>query len=249
MTRTLLAAAVAVAVVSAAPRARAQIPVTDYGNLTHNAITAANSIKTVLNEYQQIKLMQQQIQYQIQSLKSIDPKSIDGLIALLNQSNFTYGMIQGDLSTIGYNITAVNRSFSRLFPAKQQQWQFVHYGDFTNYYDNWHAEVVASSQAAVRAQSAISTLDANNRAIVTILSEANDPNTGQVKQLQLVNKQLGLIHTELVNLVQNLAMVGRVITDWTAASAGERMMDRERGRRFMEGYTNRGKPSRPVNHL
>jgi hypothetical protein len=64
-----------------------------------------------------------------------------------------------------------------------------------------------------------------------------------------VNQQLAVIHTELASLVQNLSTVGRVITDWTAGSVGERMMSRERGRRRLDGYTSRGRPSRVLNRL
>src|SRR5262249_10924808 len=82
------------------------------------------------------------------------------------------------------------------------------------------------SKAAVRAQASISTLDANNRAIANILSQSNDSTTGQVRQLQLINQQLALIHAELASLVQNLATTGRVLTQMSAAATGEQMMSR-----------------------
>ena len=168
---------------------------------------------------------------------------------LLSQGQFTYSQLQGDLASIGYNIDAVNRSFDRMFPRSQSQWRNVRYSDFNNYYDNWNGEVTTASKAAVRAQSSISTLDANNRAIADILAQANNSSTGQVRQLQLINQQLALIHAELGSLVQNLATTGRVLTQWSAGAVGEQMMARERSRRRLEGYTYRGRPSRVLNRL
>jgi hypothetical protein len=115
------------------------------------------------------------------------------------------------------------------------------------YYDNWNNEITSSSQAAIRAPTAVSTLDANNAAIQKILITANSAATGESRQLQLANQQLALIHTELAALVQNLGTVGRVITDMAATSAGEQMMNRERSRWRLENYTYRGPPFRTLN--
>ncbi len=236
-------------VVGASSVARAQIPVTDAGNLTQNMITAAKTAQTVLNTYQQIEQLRTQIQNQLQMLRSIDPTTFAGLQALLSQAQFTYSVIQGDLSSIGYSIASVTRGFDQMFPRSQTQWRNARYSDFGNYYDRWNAEVTTASKAAVRAQAAISTLDADNRAIAEILRQANSSSTGQVRQLQLINQQLALIHKDLSSLVQNLATTGRVLTNWSAGAVGEQMMARERSRRRIDGYTTRGRPSRVLNRL
>jgi len=136
-----------------------------------------------------------------------------------------------------------------MFPRSQSKWRDVRYSDFNSYYDNWNNEVTIVSKAAVRVQSSISTLDADNRAIANILSQANNGSTGQVRQLQLINQQLAVIHKDLGSLLQNLATTGRVLTNWSAGSTGEQMMARERTRRRLEGYTARGRPSRVLNRL
>jgi P-type conjugative transfer protein TrbJ len=249
MRKTLLTTVALTIITLGAPLARAQMPVTDHANLLQNVKTALQTYQIVQNTAQQIQMMQTQLQYQVQTLKSINPASVAGLLALLNQGTLTYAMLQGDLSTIGYTVNSVNRSFNRLFPKSQSQWQSVRYSDFNGYYDNWNNEITTSSQAAVRAQTNISNIDANNKAIANILLAASSSSTGQVRQLQLVNQQLALIHSELASLVQNLATVGRVITEWTAASTGEQMMNRERGRRRLENYTYRGRPSTVLNRF
>ena len=227
--------------------ANAQTPVVDHSNLLQNIRTALQTAQLVQNTAQQITIMESQLQYQLQSIRSISPTSFSNLLTLLNEGTMTYSMLQGDLATMTYNVKTVSNNFNRLFPKSQQQWKNVRYSDFNNYYDSWNAELTASSLAAARAQTAIGNLDANNQAIQKILLAANSSSTGEVRQLQLVNQQLALIHTELSSLVQNIATVGRVITDWTAASTGEQMMSRERGRRRLDNYTYRGAPSRVLN--
>jgi P-type conjugative transfer protein TrbJ len=252
MTRTKIALTVATfvgVVAGAAPSARAQIPVTDAANLAQNITTAAKTAQTVINTYQQIQQLNTQIQNQLQMLKSIDPTSFAGLQALLSQGQFTYAMLQGDLSSIGYNIAAVNRGFDSMFPKSQSQWRNAQYSDFGNYYDRWNAEVTTASKAAVRAQSTISTIDADNRAMADILRQSNSSSTGQVRLLQLINQQLALIHKDLGAVVQNLATTGRVLTNWSSGAVGEQMMARERSRRRIDGYTNRGRPPRVLNRL
>jgi P-type conjugative transfer protein TrbJ len=229
--------------------AAAQIAVVDHVNLVQNVRTALQTAQLVENTAQQLQVMEAQLQYQLQNLKTINPSSIAGLLALLNETQLTFSTLQGDISSIGYTVRTVDGNFNRLFPKTQSQWRNVRYSDFNNYYDNWNTEITASSQAAMRAQTAIATLDANNAAIARILLAANSASTGEIRQLQLANQQLALIHTELASLVQNLATIGRVVTEWTAASTGEQMMERERARRRLQNYTNRGAPSRILNRF
>ena len=247
--RQLAALAVGALLLAVSSAARAQIPVTDVGNLTQNTTTATQALLMVEKMVTELERLQTQIDNQRQMLKSVDPTTFAGLRSLLSQGQFTYAQLQGDLATIGYNVNAVNSSFDRMFPRQQSQWRNVRYSDFNNYYDSWNGEVTSASKAAVRAQSAISTLDANNRAIADILSQSSNSSTGQVRQLQLVNQQLALIHAELATLVQNLATTGRVLTQWSAGAVGEQMMARERARRRLDGYTNRGRPPRVLNRL
>ena len=227
----------------------AQMAVVDHINLLQNIKTALQTAQIVENTAQQLSVMEAQLKWQIENLKTINPASIDGLLALLNQSQMTFAMLQGDLSSIGYTVRIVNSNFNRMFPKSQSQWQSVRYSDFNGYYDNWNNEITTSSQAAIRAQTAVSTLDANNAAVQKILMTANNSSTGEIRQLQLANQQLALIHTELAALVQDLGTVGRVITDMAAASTGEQMMNRERARRRLENYTYRGPPSKTLNRL
>jgi P-type conjugative transfer protein TrbJ len=248
MTKTLLVT-LSLAGVLLAGRAQAQTPVVDHTNLIQNMRTALQTAQLVQNTANQLQMMQSQLQYQLQNLKSISPTSFSNILALLNQGTFTYAMLQGDLSTMGYTVATVNNNFNRLFPKSQNQWKTVPGSKFTGYYDGWNNELITSSQAAFRAQAALSTIDGNNKAIQGILLAANNSSTGEIRQLQLVNQQLALIHTELASLVQNVTTVGRVFTEWTAASTGEKMMESERASRRLQNYTSRGAPSQVLNRF
>ena len=59
-----------------------------------NIRTALQTYQVVQNTAQQIQLMQNQVQNELQTLKSINPASFAGLLALLNQGTFTYAMLQ-----------------------------------------------------------------------------------------------------------------------------------------------------------
>jgi P-type conjugative transfer protein TrbJ len=228
--------------------ARAQIAVVDPTNLVQNTLTAVNSVQVVLNTIQQIAQLQAQIQNQLQTLKSIDPKTIAGLQQLISAGQLTFGLISDDASVIKYNLAQVNGGFGRLFPKTQAGWAAVKYSDFNGHYDSWNAELIVSALAASRAQTALVTLDGNNQAIQTILASSRDA-TGEVRQLQLVNQQLAVIHAELASLVQNLTTMSRVLSNWAAAGAGESMMARERSRRRLDGYTTKGKPPKVLTKL
>lgn len=229
--------------------AHAQWAVVDAANLLQNTLTAAKAVQTVANTYTQIERLKDQINNQLQTLKGLDIKSFSDLKQAIAQSQMSYDVLRGDIQSINYNVSDVNRNFNQVFPKDQKQWKSVRYADFDGYYDRWGGEITSSSLAASRAQASIATLDRNNEAIATILANANTSNTGEVRQLQLINQQLALIHTELVTVVQNLATTGRVLSNWAAASVGEKMLNREAASRRLDNYTSRGKPSRRLQQL
>ena len=229
-------------------RAHGQWAVIDAGNLIQNTTTALSTAQTLINTFTQIEQLRSQIQNQLQTLASLKPTSFAELQSLLTGAHLSYSGIQSSLTSISYNIGDVNRDFNALFPKRQSAWHSVRASDFADYYDRWNAELTSSSLAAARAQSSVTGLDRSNQAIANILTQANAA-PGEVRQLQLVNQQLAIIHTELVNLAQNLTTMGRVLSNWAAASAGEKMLGRESKQRRIEGYTNRGKPSRILNRF
>jgi|GEM_PF-5736678 len=220
--------------------AQGQWAVVDAGNITQSITIATNTYNTVQNTLTQIERLKDQINNQLQTLKSIDPTTFSGLKALLQDGKITYDMLRQDVDSIGYKVSDVNRNFTKLFPKKQSDWKNVRYSDFDGYRDNWRGEITSATLAASRAQSSVSSLDKNNQKIIDLLDASNSSTTGEVRQLQLINQQLALIHTGIMSLVQNLATTGRVLTDMAAAATGEKMANREAALRRTQNYTDRG---------
>jgi len=235
---SLVLAAITVCCIERA--AQAQWAVVDAGNIAQSITIATNTYNTVQNTLTQIERLKDQITNQLQTLKSIDPTTFSGLKTLLTDGKMTYDMLRQDVDSIGYNVNDVNRNFAKLFPKKQADWKNVRYSDFDGYRDNWRGEITSATLAASRAQSSVSSLDKNNQKIIDLLDASNSSTTGEVRQLQLINQQLALIHAGIISLVQNLATTGRVLTDMAAASTGEKMANREAAIRRTQNYTDRG---------
>jgi P-type conjugative transfer protein TrbJ len=246
-TRLLMATVVAGLLGLARP-AHAQWAVLDGSNLAQQVIHIAKTAQLVYNTYTEIDNQKKQIDNQLQSLKSIDPTTFSGLMALMDQGKLTYAMIRNDVDSLGFSVNEINRDFDGLFPRDKTKWKSVQYSDYDNYYTRWNTEITASAKAADRAQASITAVEDNNAQIAKILAQAQAA-SGEVRQLQLINQQLALIHKELGALVQNLGTASRVNANMAASSAGEKMLEREAGSRRRDGYTNLGKPSQALKRL
>ena len=241
MKRVVLSFACLAAGVVVARPARAQFAVIDATNIIQSTATAISTAETVENMIQQIELMRQ-------TLKSIDPRSFSGLQSLINQGQVTYQSLSSDINGLGFALHDVNSSFDRVFPKDKAAWQGARYADFDSYYAGWNSEITASAKLAARAQSTLLQVEANNKSISDIIGQSSGAE-GEVRQLQLVNQQLALIHARLGDLVQNIATLGRITGNMAASSAGEKLLLREAKHRRRDGYTNRGAAARTLTRL
>lgn len=248
MKRLVVSCACAAAILGAARAVRAQFAVIDASNIAQSIKTVLNTAQTVSNTYTQIQNQKTQIENELQTLKSIDPRTFSSLMTLIDQGKLTYGMIQNDIDSMGFTVQQINRDFDGLFPKDKTKWKNVKYSDYDTYYTRWNTELTASSKSADRAQASIEFIERNNAAIASILSQAQGAN-GEVRQLQLINQQLALIHSRLGDLVQNIATMGRIASNMAASSAGEKLLLREAKLRRRDGYTSRGAPARVLNRL
>jgi P-type conjugative transfer protein TrbJ len=241
MKRLALSCVCLAAVVGAGGPARAQLAVSDATNLVQSTATALATAQMLQNMIQQVNLMRQ-------SLQTINPASFYGLEALLGQGQMSYMALTNNISALGFALADVNSNFDRLFPRNKTAWRNVRYSDYDGFYTGWNAEITASAKLADRAQSTISAVEANNRAVADILSQSSTAN-GQVRQLQLINQQLAMIHQRLGDLAQNIATMGRVTSNMAASAASEKLLLREAKLRRRDGYTNRGRPPQTLNRL
>jgi P-type conjugative transfer protein TrbJ len=234
-------AVASVVIVGSTGSARAQLAVVDGSNLVQTTATALSTARMLTNMIQQVNLMRQ-------SLQTINPASFSGLEALLAQGQLDYRLLTYDVNALGFALRDVNTGFDRIFPKDRTAWHSARYSDYDSYYGTWNAEITASAKLAERAQSSVLLVETNNRAVATILAQSAAAN-GEVRQLQLINQQLALIHARLGDLVQNIATLGRVTASMAASSAGEKLLLREAKLRRRDGYTNRGQPARTLNRL
>ena len=221
--------------------AHAQFAVFDATNLIQTTSTAISTAQTLQNMIQQVSLMRQ-------TLATINPTSFSGLQSLISQGQLTYSMLNGDVTALGFALQDVNSHFDKLFPKGRTSWQGARYADYDSYYGQWHEEISGSAKLAERAQASLLLVEGNNRAISDILGQSAAAN-GEVRQLQLVNQQLGLIHARLGDLVQNIATLGRITANMAASSSGEKLLLREAKLRRRDGYTSTGAPARTLPRL
>jgi P-type conjugative transfer protein TrbJ len=241
MKRSIAILALAIGLVCAARPVRAQVAVFDATNLVQTTSTAVSSAETLLNMIQQVRLMQQ-------TLQSLNPKSFSGLQSAINQGQITYQSLRNDVTALGFALGDVNSGFDKIFPRDKAAWQRARYSDYDGYYSGWNTEITGSAKLAARAQAAVLLIESNNKSISDILSQSSSA-TGEVRQLQLINQQLALIHARLGDLVQNIATMGRIASNMAASSAGEKLLLREAKLRRRDGYTSRGQPARVLNRL
>jgi conjugal transfer/entry exclusion protein len=183
-----------------------------------------------------------------QTLATINPTTFTGLQTLLNQGQLTYRTLMNNVTSLEFALQSVNNTFDTIFPKDKTAWHAARYSDYDSYYGGWNAEITASAKLAARAQSSIVLVEGNNQAVANILTQSSAAN-GEVRQLQLINQQLALIHGRLGDLVQNIATMGRVTANMAASSAGEKLLVREAKVRRRDSYTNRGQAPRVLNIL
>ncbi len=241
MRRSVPILACAFVLVAGARQARAQFAVIDATNLVQTTSTAISTAQTLENMIQQVNLMRQ-------TLQTLNPTSFSSLQGILTQGQMTYQMLSNNIAALGFALQDVNRGFDRLFPKDKTAWRGARYTDYDNYYTTWNAEITASAKLADRTQSSILAVEGNNRAVANILNQSGAAN-GEVRQLQLINQQLALIHARLGDLIQNIATMNRITANMAASSAGEKFLIRDAALRRRDGYTNRGRPSRMLHRL
>jgi type IV secretion system protein TrbJ len=241
MRRLLSSAACVLAIFGGARSARAQWAVIDASNLAQTTSTALSAMHTLETMVEQATMMKQ-------ALQSMAPTSFSGLQTLLDEGQLAYQTMRGDVDALGFALSDVSSGFDRLFPNDRSSWTEARYSDYDGYYTSWNAEITASAKIAERAQSTVLLIEGNNRRAASILHESSAA-AGQVRQLQLINQQLALIHARLGDLIQNIATLARVTSNMAASSAGEKLLLREAKRRRRDGYTSRGQPARVLDML
>lgn len=200
------------------------------------------SVATVFQLISAIATLKQQLDAMNTMLSKLDSASFDDVLALINSTDFSYTQLTGDIASIGYTLQSVNAQFRSVYASDYTKTSF---SQFDSLYGRWQDEILASTQVAARSQATLSTLQSNATEAAAILAKSS-ASDGQVAQMQAIVQMLGLMQSQNNSVLQSLAATGRVLTSAAATSASERQLSREKKRRHLAGYTNRGAPVPPM---
>ena len=205
----------------------------------------AQAVSTVSNLVDVLSTVRAQLTAMNTMLAKLDPATFEPVFAIVNSSQLSYDALAGDVASMGYTLQSINNQFHALYE-----------GDYANLalrdrdalYAKWNAEVLAATQVAARAQATLSSLEENTREAAAILG-ASSATDGQVAQLQAIVQMLGLVTSQNNTLLKELATTGRVLTSSAAVAASEQQLAREKKKRHLAGYTDRGPAVPPITRL
>ncbi len=178
-------------------------------------------------------------------LSKLDGASLSSMMDLIRSNEIAYEQLTRDINGIGYTMTSINDRFRSVYAS---DYRSTSSSDLNGKYSQWNNEILSSAEVAARAQSTISTLKNNSDNARAILNNSAAAD-GQVAQMQAIVQMLGVIQSQNNSIIQSLATAGRVTANVAAAGASEEHLSRERKRRNLEGYTDRGPPVPPMKHL
>ena len=213
-------------------RSAMAVPVIDVAGIAQTIAQIAETIR-------QIEVMRDQVRSLQNAARQLDPRSYQGIEALLRDGDLSFEALTRDISSIGYTLERVNREFRRLFPnehAVRNMRASEH--EATN--RRMNAEVYDAALVATRAQTTLSAIESNNKEAQEILRRS-EGNGSQVAQLQSALQMLALMHHNLVAITQTVNTAGRVSSDLAAAAVTERRMQREKRRRLLRGHNRNGR--------
>ena len=204
------------------------IPVIDVAGI-------AQTIAQIAETVRQIEVMRNQVRALQNAARQLDPRSYQGIEALLRDGDLKYEALTRDISSIGYTLERVNRQFRRIFPNEEAV-QNMRASEYEATSRQMNHELYDSAFVAARAQSTLSGIEANNAEAQQILRRS-EGNGSQVAQLQSALQMLALMHQNLVAITQTISSAGRVSSDLAAAAVTERRMRREKRRRLLRNYS------------
>jgi len=206
-------------------------------------LTEATS--TVSNLVNMLSVLRQQLAATNEMLSKLDPASYESMASLVRSNQLSYEQLTNGVNSIGFTLGNVNTQFRSVY---RSDFSKTPLSEFDSNYARWHDEVLASSEVAARSQSALATLQKNNDAAAAILRNSQN-SEGIVGQLQAVNQMLGVIESQNNTLIQSLATTGRVLAAASGSQASEAHLAREKKKRNLSNYRERGDDVPPMTKL
>jgi type IV secretion system protein TrbJ len=208
--------------------------VLDPTNLIQNTLTAANMIRQVAqqaqqltNEATQIANQMQQIQQGATNLARLPLAMSQELADLLGQ----YQQILGQAQGIAYQYGAVQGQFERLYGALQRGQP----RDMVVYAQQLVAQLRQASGAAMQSQAVVERLAAGRASLRRALA-ASEAATGNLQVQQAGNQLAGMLATQQAQLIELIAATGRAETSLLAAQATLDEASRTNSAHAMQGW-------------
>lgn len=203
------------------------------------------AVTTVSNLVSMLAVLKEQLAATNEMLSKLDPASFEAMTGLVRSNEMSFDQLTQGVSSIGYTLGGVNSQFKSVY---KRDFSTTPFSAFDSNYARWHDEVLASSEIAARSQSALATLDKNTEAASAIL-RSSSKSEGVVGQLQAVNQMLGVIQSQNNTLIQTLSTTGRVLAAAAGSQASEAHLAREKKKRNLSNYRERGDVVPPMTKL
>ena len=205
----------------------------------------AESVTTVSNLVNMLQVLQQQLAATKQLLSKLDPSSYDALRSTLHSNELSFGQLSQGVNSIGHTLASVNSQFRTVY---KRDYSDVPLADFDSNYARWHDEILSAAEIAARSHTTLATLERNTDAAAAILRNSASAE-GVVAQLQATNQMLGVIQSQNNALLQSLATTGRVLSSAAGSQAADAQLSREKKKRSLENYRDRGDDVPPMTKL
>lgn len=207
--------------------ARAALPVVDVTSLAQLAAQIGSTLS-------QIDMTKRQVEALHRSARQLHPRNYTGITGLLTRGDLDYATLTRDLSSIRFTVARVNQQFGQIFP-NEDSIRNMRASDHEATSRRMNQELHSAALTAARAQSTLTTLEANNTQAKEILSRS-EGNESQVTQVQLAIQMLAVMHENMKSIIKTVTTAGRLSSDIAAAAVTERRIRRERLHRLGANY-------------
>ena len=204
------------------------------GFVVTDAASIGQIMSQIANTQRQISATMQQVESLRNAARKLDPRSFQSIGSLLDGDPVTFDAITRDVTNIGYTLDRVNRTYEKIFPDDDAV-KSMRPAEHAETSKQMHRELYASALVAHRAQTNLSTIEANNAEAKAILQRSGGEDS-QVAQLQSATQMLALVHDNLANITQTIASASRVSSDLAAISVTDNRIARERQRRYIQDF-------------
>lgn len=239
-TRTLWLSAILTACLLASSAGRAALPVVDYSNLTQSILQVTHAVSQIQNQIQQINQM-------AQTLQTLGGSQYANVTTGLNQQLLEMQGTLGTLTRISQSVGNIQNEFNGLFPD-QAAWDSYDFSNIGTTLDDWSTEIDNATIEALTAQGIVQRASQNVNRVNALLAESQTAD-GEVRQLQLMNQNMGVLSQQMNDTLQLLAANGRLQAIQAAQQEKAREAARARKTRMMDNLGTATYDSAPLTHL